>query len=412
MPRKYSVEFKEKAVHQIIEMVRLESCSLQRAYTEVGELLGVSHHTLRAWHRDSASVRDNSDASGGETMEEELRRLRRENRELKRANGILKTASAFSQRNSTDPRPNDLLHRRVQGSIWGRGHLQSSKQADRGFITSRGYRKATTRVPSARALSDSLLIPEIQRVHAENFSVYGIRKMWHAMNREGFHIGRDKTARLMKLAGVSGRRRGRTPLTTISPKAPDHRPDLVRRNFRAQAPGRLWVADITYVRTLSGFAYTAFVVDVFSRKIVGVATRSTMRTDALPMEALEHALTTAGRIHGNQLIHHSDRGSQYVSLKYSTALAESGIRPSVGTVGDSYDNALAETVNGLYKAELIHAQGPWTSVGEVELATLRWVHWWNTKRLHQALDYATPQEIETKYYLTEPINTGPSKKRN
>ena len=125
------------------------------------------------------------------------------------------------------------------------------KQADRGFITSRGYRKATTRVPSARALSDSLLIPEIQRVHAENFSVYGIRKMWHAMNREGFHIGRDKTARLMRLAGVSGRRRGRTPVTTISPKTPDHRPDLVRRNFRAQAPGRLWVADITYVRTLS-----------------------------------------------------------------------------------------------------------------------------------------------------------------
>mgnify|MGYP002722818369 FL=1 len=281
------------------------------------------------------------------------------------------------------------------------------KQADRGFITSRGYRKATTRVPSARALSDSLLIPEIQRVHAENFSVYGIRKMWHAMNREGFHIGRDKTARLMKLAGVSGRRRGRTPVTTISPKVPDHRPDLVQRNFRATAPGRLWVADITYVRTLSGFAYTAFVIDVYSRKIVGVATRSTMRTDALPMEALEHALTTAGRIHGDQLIHHSDRGSQYVSLKYSTALAEAEIRPSVGTVGDSYDNALAETVNGLYKAELIHAQGPWTSVGEVELATLRWVHWWNTKRLHEALDYATPQEVETEYYLTEPINTGP-----
>lgn len=127
MPRKYAVEFKEKAIHQIIEMVRLESCSLQRAYTEVGELLGVSHHTLRAWYRDSASVRDKSDAPGGETTEEELKRLRRENRELKRANGILKTASAFSQRNSTDPRPNDLLHRRVQRSIWGRGHLPSSK---------------------------------------------------------------------------------------------------------------------------------------------------------------------------------------------------------------------------------------------------------------------------------------------
>lgn len=178
------------------------------------------------------------------------------------------------------------------------------------------------------------------------------------LNREGFHIGRDKTARLMELAGVSGRRRGRTLVTTINPKTPDHRPDLVQRNFRAQAPGRLWAADITYVCTLPGFAYTACVVDVYSRKIVGVATRSTMRTDVLPMEALEHALTNEGRIHGNQLIHHSDRGSQYESWKYSTALAESGIWPSVGTVGDCYDNALAETVNGLYKAELIHAQGP------------------------------------------------------
>lgn len=164
-------------------------------------------------------------------------------------------------------------------------------------------------------------------MHAESFSVYGICKLWHAMNREGFHIGRDKTARLMKLAGVSGWCRGRNPVTTMSAKVPGRRPDLVQRNFHAQAPGRLWVADITYVRTVSGFAYTAFVVDVYNRKIVGVATCSTMRTDALPMEALEHALTTAGRVHGSQLIHHSDRGSQYVSLKYSTALAEAGIRP-------------------------------------------------------------------------------------
>ncbi|TRX48416.1 IS3 family transposase [Corynebacterium guaraldiae] len=407
MPRKYSAEFKEKAVHQVLEMVRLESCSRQRAYEEVGELLGVSHHTLRAWYRDSVA-HEQAAPTGGETMEEELKRLRRENRELKRANGILKTASGFF-RSGARPTHDQMIsyidEHKEQFGAWA--ICRVLKQADRGFITSRGYRKAITRAPSARALSDSLLIPEIQRVHAENFSVYGIRKMWHAMNREGFHIGRDKTARLMKLAGVSGRRRGRTPVTTISPKVPDHRPDLVQRNSRATAPGRLWVADITYVRTLSGFAYTAFVIDVYSRKIVGVATRSTMRTDALPMEALEHALTTAGRIHGDQLIHHSDRGSQYVSLKYSTALAEAEIRPSVGTVGDSYDNALAETVNGLYKAELIHPQGPWTSVGEVELATLRWVHWWNTKRLHEALDYATPQEVETEYYLTEPINTGP-----
>ena len=183
-----------------------------------------------------------------------------------------------------------------------RGHLQSSE-------TGRSWIHHLPRLPQGdhscsqrRALSDSLLIPEIQRVPAENFSVYGIRKMWHAINREGFHIGRDQTVRLIKLAGVCGRRRGRTPVTTVRPKTPDHRPDLVQRNFCAQAPGRLWVADITYVRTLSGFAYTAFGVDVYSRKIVGVATRSTMCTDALLMEGLEHALTTAGRIHGNQLI--------------------------------------------------------------------------------------------------------------
>ena len=210
----------------------------------------------------------------------------------------------------------------------------------------------------------------------------------------------------MKLAGVHGRGRGRNPVTMISPKTPDQRRDLVKREFPAHALGRLWVADSAYVRTLSGFAYTAVVVDVISRKIVGVATRSTMRTDARQWQALEHAPTAAGRIHGQQLIHHSDRGNQYVSLKYSTALAESEIRPSVGTVGDSYDNALAKTVNGLYKAELIHAHRPWTSVGQVELATLRSVHWWNTKRLHEALDYATPQEVETKYYLTQPTTTG------
>lgn len=244
-------------------------------------------------------------------------------------------------------------------------------------------------------------------MHAQSFSVYGIRTTWYAMNHKGFYIGRDKTARLIKLAGVSSRRRGRTPVTTINPKTPNHRPALVRRSFPAQAPGRLSVADITYVRPLSGFAYTAFVVDVFSRKIVGVATRSTMRTDALPIKALEHALTNEGRIHGNQLIHHSDQGSQYVSWKYSMALAKSETRPSVGTIGDCYDTALAETVNGLYKAELTHAQGPWTSVGEVELATLRWVHWWNTKRLHEALDYATPQEVEIEYHLTQPVSTRP-----
>lgn len=272
------------------------------------------------------------------------------------------------------------------------------KETECRFITSRGYRAAKTRAPSARSLSDALLIPELVRVYEDNFSVYGVRKMWKAMQRAGWNIGRDQTARLMKQAGIQGRRRGRTPMTTLRANVPDGRPDLVKRDFTAPAPHRLWVADITYVRTLSGFSYTAFITDAYSRKIVGVATRASMRTDELPLEAFEHALYHADDLRSEGLVHHSDRGSQYVSIRYGEALAQAGIDPSVGTVGDSYDNALAETVNGLYKTELIYPHRPWTSVGEVEIATLRWVHWWNNQRLHQSLGYITPQEMEDAYY--------------
>lgn len=202
----------------------------------------------------------------------------------------------------------------------------------------------------------------------------------------------------MKKAGLHGRRRGRKPVTTVLAKLPDGRLDLVKRDFRADRPHRLWVADITYVPMLSGFAYTAFVADVFSRKIVGVVTRSSMRTDELPLEVFEHALHHAGDLRGDGLVHHSDCGSQYVSIRYGQALIGAGIRALVGSVGESYDNALAETVNGLYKAELIHPHRPWTSVGEVELATLRWVYWWNNQRLHEALGYRTPKEAEDGYY--------------
>ena len=181
---------------------------------------------------------------------------------------------------------------------------------------------------------------------------------------------------------------------------PDDRPDLVERRFRAERPNRLWVADITYVRNTAGFCYTAFVTDVFSRRIVGWAARATMRTEDLPLEALEHALISAKGHALDDLVHHSDRGAQYVSIRYSERLAQAGITGSVGTVGDSYDNALAETVNGLYKAELIHARPAWPSVTEVEFQTMNWVDWWNNHRLHEALDYATPAEAETAYYQT------------
>lgn len=269
-----------------------------------------------------------------------------------------------------------------------------------GFLTSRGYRAAKTRPASDRSLRDEQLVEEISRLHTQNYSVYGARKIWHAMRRGGWDIGRDQCARLMRKAGLCGVIRGRKPRTTVPAPAADGRPDLVNRSFTASGPNRLWVADITYVRTTEGFCYTAFVTDVYSRRIVGWATRATMRTEALPLEALEHALTTAKDHALDGLVHHSDRGSQYVSIRYTEHLAAAGVTASVGSVGDSYDNALAETVNGLYKAELIHARPAWPSVTEVEFATLNWVHWWNTARLHEALDYRTPAEIETTYHQT------------
>ena len=267
-----------------------------------------------------------------------------------------------------------------------------------GFITSRGYRAAKTRPASARALRDVLLLEEVKRIHAENYSVYGIRKMHHAMVRAGWQVGRDQVARLMREAGLQGVRRGRKPITTRPAGVPDARPDLVERRFAADRPHQLWVADITYVRTISGFCYVAFITDVYSRRIVGWAVSGSLRTAGLPLLALEHALVSTGATRGRQgLVHHSDRGAQYVSLAYSDALITAGVSASVGTVGDSYDNALAETVNGLYKAELIHAKRIWESVEAVELATMGWVHWWNTTRLHEALDYLTPAEVEAAY---------------
>ena len=276
-----------------------------------------------------------------------------------------------------------------------------------GFITSRGYRASKNRPASARSLRDEMLVEELKRIHQENYSVYGVRKMWHAMRHAGWDVGRDQVARLMKSAGLQGVRRGRKTVTTRPAAGEDQRPDLVERKFVADRPQQLWVADITYVRILAGFCYVAFITDVFSRRIVGWAVAPTLHTQSLPLLALEHALlsTGASRNEGG-LVHHSDRGSQYISLAYSDALVAAGVKASVGTVGDSYDNALAETVNGLYKAELIYSKRIWESVSEVELATMGWVHWWNTARLHEALGYRTPASVEAAY--THLMTTAPA----
>jgi putative transposase len=237
----------------------------------------------------------------------------------------------------------------------------------------------------------------IARVHTENLDVYGVRKVWHQLDGEGFDVGRDQVGRLMAELGLCGATRSRHARTTFPAPVAERPADLVDRVFNADRPDRLWVADLTYVWTRAGFCYASFVVDAFSRRIVGWRVSSSLRTD-LALDALEMAIFSRGDRQLDGLIHHSDRGSQYLSIRYTERLAEAGVVNSVGSRGDSYDNALAETVNGLYKAELIHRRGPWRGVEDVELATSRWVHWWNTQRLHSACGHVPPAEYEAAYW--------------
>lgn len=271
------------------------------------------------------------------------------------------------------------------------------RQAEVGFLTARGYRAAKTRPASARQLRDELLIPEIVRLHAENYGVYGVRKMHALLRRQGWMIGRDQTGRLMRIAGVRGVKRTKKMFTTRPDPTSEKPRDLVQRRFVADAPRRLWVADVTYVATWSGFAYVAFVTDVFSRRIVGWNVASTLKADILPLQALNMAAWAAdGNLDG--LVHHADHGSNYLAVVYTDRIEELGATPSTGTVGDSFDNAMAEAVNGLYKTELIRRRGPWRTVEQVELATLEYVWWWNNQRLHGELDMRTPAEVEADYY--------------
>lgn len=250
---------------------------------------------------------------------------------------------------------------------------------------------------SARARRDIALKIEIRRVFEENFRVYGVRKVWRQLQREGFDIARSTVARLMRAMGLQGIIRGKPIRTTISDKAVPCPLDRVNRQFKAPAPNRLWVSDFTYVATWQGFVYVAFVIDAFARRIVGWRVSRTAHATFV-LDALEQALHDRRAAHGGGLIHHSDRGVQYVSIRYSERLAEAGIEPSVGSVGDSYDNALAETINGLYKAEVIHRRGPWRNFEAVEFATLEWVDWFNHRRLLEPIGNIPPAEAEERYY--------------
>jgi transposase InsO family protein len=248
-----------------------------------------------------------------------------------------------------------------------------------------------------RVRRDVALRGEIRRVWEENFGVYGVRKVWRQLGREGVSVARCTVARLMRQMGLQGIVRGKSVRTTISDKAMPCPLDRVNRDFKAPAPNRLWVSDFTYVATRSGFVYVAFVIDAYARRIVGW--RVSRRAEAsFVLDALEQAIHARRPVEGGGLIHHSDRGSQYLSIRYSERLGEAGIAPSVGSVGDSYDNALAETVIGLFKTEVIRRAGPWRSLETVEFATLEWVDWFNHRRLLEPIGNIPPAEAEAKHY--------------
>jgi len=265
-------------------------------------------------------------------------------------------------------------------------HAHAARRSDPGRLPARAHRDAAVKI-------------QIGRVYNENFRVYGVRKVWRQLVREGEDVARYTVARLMKTMGLQGVIRGRRVRTTISDKAAPCPLDRVNRQFKAARPNVLWVSDFTYVATWAGFVYVAFVIDAYARRIVGWRVSRSAHAGFV-LDALEQALHDRRPLSGSGLVHHSDRGVQYVSIKYTERLAEAGLEPSVGSVGDSYDNALAETINGLYKAEVIHRRGPWRSMDAVEYATLEWVDWFNNRRLLEPIGNIPPAEAEAAYYAS------------
>jgi transposase InsO family protein len=260
------------------------------------------------------------------------------------------------------------------------------------------YYEVKSRPPSTRKLRDERLKVEIARVHRDNFGVYGARKVWHQLNREGITVARCTVQRLMRELQLQGVRRGRFKRTTILNEQAARPADLVMRDFSASRPNQLWVADLTYVATWSGFVYTSFIIDAYSRAIVGWRSSRSLRAD-LALDALEMAIWARRDLDG--LVHHSDRGGQYLAIRYTERLGEQGAVNSVGSKGDSYDNALAETIIGLYKTELIYRLGPWKGIDDVEYATLEWVDWFNHRRLLEPIGYVPPAEFEAAYWSEE-----------
>ncbi|EFG6964912.1 IS3 family transposase, partial [Escherichia coli] len=391
---RFSPEVRQRAVRMVLES-QGEYDSQWATICSIAPKIGCTPETLRVWVRQHE--RDTGGGDGGLTTAERqrLKELERENRELRRSNDILRQASAYFAKAEFDrlwkklmPLLDKLREQYGVGPLCSELHIAPSTyyhcQQQRHHPDKR----------SARAQRDDWLKKEIQRVYDENHKVYGVRKVWRQLLREGIRVARCTVARLMAVMGLAGVLRGKKVRTTIRRKAVAAG-DRVNRQFVAERPDQLWVADFTYVSTWQGFVYVAFIIDVFAGYIVGWRVSSSMETTFV-LDALEQALW-ARRPSGT--VHHSDKGSQYVSLAYTQRLKEAGLLASTGSTGDSYDNAMAESINGLYKAEVIHRKS-WKNRAEVELATLTWVDWYNNRRLLERLGHTPPAEAEKAYYAS------------
>ncbi|HCK2358757.1 TPA: IS3 family transposase [Escherichia coli] len=391
---RFSPEVRQRAIRMVLES-QGEYDSQWAAICSIAPKIGCTPETLRVWVRQHE--RDTGGGDGGLTTAERqrLKELERENRELRRSNDILRQASAYFGEGGVRPpleKVMPLLDKLRK--LYGVGPVCSELHIAPSTYYHCQQQRHHPDKRSARAQRDDWLKKEILRVYDGNHQVYGVRKVWRQLLREGIRVARCTVARLMAVMGLAGVLRGKKVRTTVSRKAVAAG-DRVNRQFVAERPDQLWVADFTYVSTWLGVVYVAFIIDVFAGYIVGWRVSSSMETTFV-LDALEQALW-ARRPSGT--VHHSDKGSQYVSLAYTQRLKEAGLLASTGSTGDSYDNAMAESINGLYKAEVIHRKS-WKNRAEVELATLTWVDWYNNRRLLERLGHTPPAEAEKAYYAS------------
>ncbi|XWN29802.1 MAG: IS3 family transposase [Devosia sp.] len=393
---KYSPEVRERAVRLVLDNEH-QHVSRWAAILSISSKVGCAAQTLNEWVK-KAEINSGRRPGVPNEMAEKMKALERENRELRQANEILRKASAYFGPGGARPPVEDMIafiddHRAEHGVEPICKVLPIAPSTYHDHVMKRA--DPTRRSPRARR--DAELRPKIRRVFDANFQVYGVRKVWRQMRREGFQVARCTVARLMKEMGIEGIVRGKRVRTTIPNKAAPCPLDRVNRQFRVPAPNMLWVSDFTYVATWQGFVYVAFVIDAYARRIVGWRASRTAHAGFV-LDALEQAVHQRRPAKGKGLVHHSDRGSQYLAIRYTERLAEAGIEPSVGSVGDSYDNALAETINGLFKAEVVHRRGPWRSFEAIEYATLEWVDWFNNRRILEPIGSIPPAEAEANYY--------------